>query len=360
MGPERFGAGLVIGPGELERAVEVLRSGGLVAFPTETVYGLGADALNARAVEGVFRAKGRPRGNPLIVHVDGQAMAREMVAGCWSERAASLAGAFWPGPLALVVERGGAVPGVVAAGGATVGVRCPDHPVALELIERFGGPLVGPSANVSGGVSPTEARHVAESLPGVLVVDGGACRTGIESTVVDVTGSAVRVLRPGVIGAEALERVLGEAVVARPGGGADARASGGEGGSVRSPGVLGAHYRPRATVVVCATDELRCACAGAARAVALVRTPEAIAEASEGPPVVGRVGVIEMARDAAGYAAGLYAALRRADEMGADLIVVESPPMMGARDGRGREWTQPDRAIWEAVADRLGRASAPG
>jgi len=350
MGPGRSCAGLVIGPDELEQAVEVLRSGGLVAFPTETVYGLGADALDARAVEGVFRTKGRPRGNPLIVHVDGQAMAREMVAGSWGVRASALAGAFWPGPLTLVVERGGSVPNVVAAGGATVGVRCPDHPVALELIERFGGPLVGPSANVSGGVSPTEARHVAESLS-VLVVDGGACRTGIESTVVDVTGSVVRVLRPGVVGVEAIERVLGEPVVPGADGG------GRHGGKVRSPGVLGAHYRPRATVAVCATADLRGACAGAERAVALVRTPEAIAEASG---IAGVMGVIEMAHDAAGYAAGLYAALRRADEIGAGVIVVQRPPMMGAPDEQGGEWSHTDRAIWEAVADRLGRASAAG
>ena len=206
------------GPEAIAEAVARLREGRLVAFPTETVYGLGADATNAGAVRAVFRVKGRPADNPLIVHVSEAAMARDATAA-WPKSAGALASAFWPGPLTLVLPKADAIPPEVTAGGPAVAVRMPDHALTLALIDAFGGPLVGPSANPSGYVSPTRPEHVREHFDEklVLVLDGGPCRAGIESTVVDLTGASPRVLRPGVIGAAQIEAVLEETVEAAAG-----------------------------------------------------------------------------------------------------------------------------------------------
>src|SRR5262245_53340115 len=239
---------MVAVPEEIAAAVARLRAGGVVAFPTETVYGLGADALSERAVARVFELKGRPGNNPLIVHVASAAMARDVVApGAWGREAELLSTAFWPGPLSIVLPRSAAVPANVTAGGPNVAVRCPDHPTTLALLEAFGGPLVGPSANPSGRVSPTTAAHVREAFGDeVMVLDGGACRAGIESTVVSLVGTA-RVLRPGVIGAGEIGRVLArdveearhapqeESLASRP---------------MESPGRLASHYAPAARTLV--------------------------------------------------------------------------------------------------------------
>lgn len=298
------------GPGAVAAALGVLRAGGLVAFPTETVYGLGADALDADAVRAVFDAKGRPPSNPLIVHVAGVAMARTVVAG-WPPEAGTLAGRFWPGPLTLVLPRGDAVPGVVTAGGPTVGVRAPAHPLTLSLIAAFGRPLVGPSANPSGAVSPTRPEHVRRAFGDrVHVLDGGPCARGLESTVLDLAADKPRVLRPGVIGADAIAACLGREVPAAPG----QRPAGPE----RAPGRLGPHYRPRAPVVVIEGG-------GEAPADALpVRLPA----------------------DGAAAAACLYAELHEADAAGPARIAVILP-----RSPQG------DPAVWAAVRERLGRAA---
>lgn len=321
----------------IARAVERLRAGGLVAFPTETVYGLGADALSERAVSAVFALKGRPSHNPLIVHVDGPAMALRVCAA-WPDDAEKLAAAFWPGPLSIVLPRAAAVPDLVTAGGPSVAVRCPDHPLTLGLLRAFGGPLVGPSANPSGRVSPTTAAHVRAAFTDeqVMVLDGGPCRAGIESTVVSLTGPRPRVLRPGVIGAAAIAAVLGREVEEA----AASTASPATDVPLESPGLLDTHYAPFTPAVL--VDRKAVAAAAAPGTIIIARATDAV------PPGVT---VISLPDDAPGYAAGLYRALREADAAAATRIIVVRPP----RD----EGTQEDRAIWAAVHDRLRRATRP-
>ena len=200
------------------RAAEILRAGGLVAFPTETVYGLGADACSDRAVARIFEAKERPQFNPLIAHVEGAAMAARLVR--WTDTADALAGAFWPGPLTLVLPlaEGAGVSSLVTAGLSSLAVRAPAHPVAQAVLGAFGGPVAAPSANRSGRISPTTAEHVRVGLWGRIeaIVDGGACGVGVESTIVDLTGAPV-LLRPGGLPAEAVEAALGPTAGAPPG-----------------------------------------------------------------------------------------------------------------------------------------------
>jgi L-threonylcarbamoyladenylate synthase len=336
------------GPYEIAAAVACLKAGGVVAFPTETVYGLGADALSERAVARVFELKGRPTNNPLIVHVASPAMARGIVApGSWSREADTLAKAFWPGPLSIVLPKAAAVPSNVTGGGPNVAVRCPDHPTTLALLEAFGGPLVGPSANPSGRVSPTTAAHVREAFgqADVLVLDGGPCRGGIESTVVSLVGRP-RMLRLGLIGAAEIGRVIGTRVEAPavsekpPTGLASSRASGAN-MPLESPGQLASHYAPRARTAVAATEEISKAVATSRGAVVISWSGAEQGESRR---------VIRLPSDAAEYAAGLYAALREADSCDPALIVVERPPH--GKDER-------EQAIWSAVMDRLARASAP-
>lgn len=317
-------------PALIKQAVERLRSGSLVAFPTETVYGLGADALSESAVRRVFEVKGRPQRNPLIVHVADEAMAKS-VSLDWPDRAARLAARFWPGALTIVVQRTAAVPALVTAGAQTVAVRCPDHPVALALIRAFGGPLVGPSANRSGGVSPTTAQRVREAFDerDVFVLDGGPCRTGIESTVVSVTGPAARVLRLGAVSSEEIGRTLGEAVEEAP------RTE--SGAALESPGMLERHYAPRTRAVLFGPDEWP-EVIDEAPGAAVVLTPHRSRRAD--PPHF----VVRMPPDAPGYAARLYEALHEADAMGAALIAIERPEAPGA--------------LWDAIRDRLRRATA--
>ncbi|MBL8763789.1 MAG: threonylcarbamoyl-AMP synthase [Phycisphaerae bacterium] len=349
---------------EIDRAVQRLRRGGLVAFPTETVYGLGADALTPIAVARVFAAKGRPAHNPLIVHVTGREMAERRVCE-WNDAAERLARQFWPGPLTLVLPRSPDVPEAVSGGDASVAVRCPDHPAALALLFKFGGPLVGPSANRSGEVSPTEAWHVRESFPDeaeVMIIDAGPCQHGIESTVVMLADGCPRVLRPGVVGVEALSAALGRKVeaIARVGdGGVPGPGRAGGRLAALSPGLCDRHYAPRTRAVLVGSDEL-----------------DDLIDEFEGEGVVlitagltdreGIAGIVQMPFDAAGYAARLYAALREADAMGGRLIAVERPagmaePSRGV-DGPsscGTKQADLDRAIWTAVADRLARATRP-
>lgn len=329
------------GPEEIAAALQRLKAGGLVAFPTETVYGLGADARSPRAVQRVFDVKGRPANNPLIVHVSGPDMARAL-AGAWPRQAARLADRFWPGPLSIIVPRGPSIPDLVTAGGPTMALRCPDHPITLALLEAFGGPLVGPSANPSGRVSPTTADHVRAAFPEseVYVLDGGPCRGGIESTVVAVAGEGggdgvgnggggVRVLRPGMITPGQIAEALGLDQVPVAG-----RIAGQ--GALESPGQLDVHYAPVTPAYLFGTE----------------RWPEVQAALARGQAAAvawSREAAVRMPTDAAAYAARLYAALREADAMGVRALYVEHPgPLVAA-----------DPARWAAILDRLTRATTP-
>lgn len=206
-------------PGTIRAAARMIRRGGLVAFPTETVYGLGADATSGPAVARIFEAKGRPAEKPLIVHVADLEQVRAVTAS-FPEAALELVRCFWPGPLSLVLPRSAGLPSQVSAGRPTVAVRMPAHPVALSLIRAAGVPLAAPSANRSGRPSPTEARHVLEELAGRIeaVLDGGACTVGVESTVLDLSGTRPVILRPGAVTGEQLERVLGKKICGKAGG----------------------------------------------------------------------------------------------------------------------------------------------
>ena len=317
----------------VHRAAELLRSGEVVALPTETVYGLAASALDARAVERIFQVKGRPAYNPIIVHVASIDMAKRCVAA-WPELAGRLAKAFWPGPLTLVLPRAKDIPSVITAGGKTVGVRWPSHPFIQAVIRECGFPLAAPSANPSNHISPTAAEHVRKSLGDKirLIVDGGQAQVGLESTVLDISDDPPRLLRPGMIQEQELLAVTGELVL-----GAN------EGTELlKSPGLLRKHYAPRAKLVVWSwRDEaelkVRSAECGVRRSkvhvVAHTRIP-----AGAG---FGRVSVIP--HDAVAFARAIYAELHQCDEAGAELIVVEALP---------------DAPEWRAIADRLRRAAA--
>lgn len=317
---------------DIARAAELLRSGGVVAFPTETVYGLGADAFVISAVERVYALKGRPKINPLIVHVSGPEMASRVIApGAWSESAKALARAFWPGPLSIILPRNERVPELVTAGSPNVAVRCPDHSVALALLFEFNRPLVGPSANLSGQVSPTTAEHVREAFTDddVLVLDGGACRGGIESTVVSLAGATPRVLRPGLISPEQIAEVIGGRVEIGP----ETQNSGH--GPLASPGLLARHYAPRTPARLLERADLLRTLESAAHPHAvightLVSVPE-------------RHALFLLPDDPEQYAAGLYAVLREADALQAEAVLIEKPAV--------------DGAVWAAIMDRLVRAT---
>ncbi len=315
----------------IARAAAVLRAGGLVAFPTETVYGLGANALDAGAVAGIFAAKGRPAHNPLIVHVADTASVFSVVAS-WPETAARLAGRFWPGPLTLVLPKRPAVPDAVTGGGPTVAVRVPAHPAALALLRAAGVPVAAPSANRSGGISPTRAEHVLLGLDGRIdmILDAGPVPGGLESTVLDLTTSPPRLLRPGLLSPREIEKVIGlvtrgsrpvaEAEVVLP-----------------SPGMLSRHYAPR-TPLECAEGD------GRACVEELLRSGLRVAWLTFGPADLRDVVMVPMPRDPAGYAARLYAALHELDAAGVDRIVAALPPPADE---------------WLAARDRLRRAAAP-
>lgn len=307
-------------------AVAVLRRGGLVAFPTETVYGLGADAGDPAAVARIFAVKGRPAGHPLIVHVGGtEDLERWTVAVPATAR--RLAEALWPGPLTIVMARAGHVSDAVTGGWPTVALRSPAHPMAQALLEAFGGGIAAPSANRFGRVSPTTAADVRADLGGDvdLVLDGGPCRVGVESTIVHCTGDVVVVLRPGGVPAEVLDDILGGPVArqAPP-------------GSPRAPGTLPAHYAPRAQVVVAASEE---------EALARVTSATGRTGLLAPRPVEVPVGVtlLVAGEDPAAYAQALYARLREADRLGLELLVALPPAEAG---------------VGVAVADRLRRAAA--
>jgi L-threonylcarbamoyladenylate synthase len=316
----------------IAQAVEVLKRGGLVAVPTETVYGLAADASNDAAVRAIFAAKGRPADHPVIVHV-----ADASAIGEWArevpDSARALAAAFWPGPLTLVLKRSARALDVVTGGQDTVGLRCPAHPWARALLQAFGGALAAPSANRFGHLSPTTAEHVRADLgekpTGALdlILEGGACPVGIESTIVDLSGDQPTLLRPGSITRLALEQVLGTPV-AEPGGDAP-----------RAPGRVERHYAPRTPLEVVPADRLGSRLAALFHLRVAVLAPATLLQALRAQPAVE----IAASEDPVAYARELYANLHELDQVTADRIVVSEPPS-------GPEWT--------AIHDRLRRAQA--
>lgn len=310
------------------RAVEVLKAGGLIGLPTETVYGLGADASNELAVRRIFAVKGRPSSHPLIVHVANSDVARHW-ASEWPREAERLATALWPGPLTLIVRRSALATDAVTGGQETVGLRVPDHPLALELLRTFGGGVAAPSANRFGRVSPTTAQHVRDELGAEVdvVLDGGPCRIGVESTIIDLSGGAPRILRPGGVPKEHLERLLGGSVPVAT-----------QASDVRAPGMLASHYAPRAGLWLVTQKTLadEAAARVAKGAKVAVLTPAGVAA----PPGVTSF----VLADEAEYARELYATLRRVDALGLDVVLAVPPPEAG---------------VGLAVVDRLRRASAP-
>jgi L-threonylcarbamoyladenylate synthase len=322
----------------VQRAVALLRAGRVVALPTETVYGLAANALDAKAVARIFEVKGRPPHNPIIVHVSDVAMARRCVSD-WPEAADRLAAAFWPGPLTLVLPRGTSIPDIVTAGGATVGLRWPSHPIVQAVIRECQFPLAAPSANLSNQLSPTNATHVRESLgPRIeLIVDGGQAQIGIESTVLDLTTHPPEVLRPGMIHAASLLAVLGTQGLRRVDGGQPNRI-----GPLKSPGQLPRHYSPKAQLVLLNwrdDADLRAQLSARGFQDSLVH----VIAHSHIPSGQHLGGVSVIPHDAEAYGRAIYAELHRCDAAGASCIIVEAPPA-------GPEWA--------AIADRLQRAAS--
>jgi L-threonylcarbamoyladenylate synthase len=320
--------------GAIRRAAEVLRAGGLVAFPTETVYGLGAHALDPAAVARIYAAKGRPSYNPVIVHVATVAQARAL-SGAWPQAAERLAAAFWPGPLTLVVPRAPSVPDAVTAGLPDVALRIPAHPVAHALLSAAGIPVAAPSANRSTEVSPTTAAHVERSLGGRvdLILDGGPTPVGIESTVVSVTGAVPTLLRPGTLSRDDLAAVVGAVALA-------GEAKRAEGAALPSPGTMDRHYAPRAQLRLWHPNERD---ASLSDARALVAAGRAVGILSRSDVSLAGARVERMPADPASYAARLYAALHDMDDAARDVVLVERVPE--------------DEPVWAGLADRLRRAA---
>jgi L-threonylcarbamoyladenylate synthase len=316
----------------VKEAAELLRRGELVALPTETVYGLAANALDPGAVAKLFSIKGRPLQNPMIVHVASEAMVRTCVRE-WPPTAHDLCRSFWPGPLTLVLPRAAQIPDVVTGGGDTVGVRWPNHPFILAVIRECGFPLAAPSANPANRVSPTTAAHVlgyfADSLP--LIVDGGQSRVGIESTVLDLSVAPARVLRPGIIHDQALGAVLGQL----------ATNSASSAAILKSPGQFKKHYSPRAKLLLRQWDSEEDLLAQARTLGPLDQVHIIVHTRIPSGQAFGRVSVIP--HDAEAFARAIYAELHQSDLLGAQYIIVEALP-------EGPEW--------QGIADRLSRAAA--
>lgn len=303
---------------EVRRAAEILRAGGLVAFPTETVYGLGADASSAAAVARLYAAKGRPADHPVIVH-----FADAEHAFAWAaevpESARQLAARFWPGPLTMILRRSAKAKDFVTGGQDSVGLRVPSHPIAQELLREFGGGVAAPSANLFGNLSPTTAAHVREEMKVDLVLDGGASEVGIESTIVDLSGGEAVLLRPGGISKAQLEQVL-NVTETQP-------------GSPRHSGGLERHYAPKTPAALVPPHALDAEIAkrGASVAVLAFSRPDERVDCW-----------IRMPREPKAYAQRLYAALRELDAAGCAAMLIEAPP---------------DTPEWLAVTDRLARAT---
>ncbi|MCH2134687.1 MAG: threonylcarbamoyl-AMP synthase [Phycisphaerales bacterium] len=313
----------------IAEAANALRQSQVVAFPTETVYGLGGGTLDPRALQMIYELKGRPSDNPLIAHVTGPEAAGEITTG-WDDRCSLLAEAWWPGPLTLVLGRAAHVPDLASGGRPTLAVRSPEHPVARSLLDAYGGPISAPSANRSGAISPTQAQHVLDDFAGrpeadgLIVLGGDRCSVGIESTVLDMTVDPPRILRPGVLTAEVLRPLLGEVEMT-----ALQQTS-------ASPGTMERHYAPQTPCLLVDEEELQAHLSQADRRCVVITS----SRRSVSPPHV----LIEMPADPKGYAAELYAALRQADAERVDVVLVES--------------AGEDDPNWIAIRDRLMRAAS--
>ena len=333
---------LSVTPEALARAGVLIRSGALVAFPTETVYGLGANALDADAVRRIFEAKGRPGDNPLIAHISAVDQLRPLIAVDPSPMALALMDACWPGPMTLIFPKSDAVPPAVTAGLDTVAVRLPAHPAARTLIDAAGCPIAAPSANRSGRPSPTTAAHVLEDMDGriPMILDGGPCEVGLESTVIDMTGGVPRTRRPGGVTPEMIERICGSAAVDE----AVMRPLK-EGERPRSPGMKYRHYAPKGSLTIVQGGEAAVAariCQLYDDALAHGARPLILA-LDRHIPAYGNRQTLPLGADAEGMAHALFNALRDADTLGADALFSEAVPA----DGVGL-----------AVMNRLGRAAA--
>lgn len=320
----------------IRQAADVLRKGGLVAFPTETVYGIGANALDAEAAQGIFNAKGRPAKNPLIVHIP-HADAVQQVAQVWPEDAARLAERFWPGPMTLVLPKKPCVPATVTGGGQTIAVRVPAHPVAQALLQAVGLPIAAPSANRSSRLSPTEAKHVLRDLEGRIhmLLDGGPTPRGIESTVIDLSVSTPKLLRPGMISVEAIEQVLGKSVDL-----ADKMPSSSD-QPPRSPGMMERHYSPYTPLELTTSNDI-----GRQRIEELnndgLRVGWVPLGSRDAFAPSAKVIVMPLPLDPVKYSQRFYATLHTLDLLSPARIVVTLPP---------------NAPEWMAVRDRLLRAS---
>ncbi|MDD1611796.1 MAG: threonylcarbamoyl-AMP synthase [Methylococcaceae bacterium] len=317
----------------LDLAADLLRQGRLVAFPTETVYGLGADASNAKAVGRIFAAKGRPADHPLIVHIADADCLIDW-ADSVPDTAWLLAKHFWPGPLAIILKKKPHVPDAVTGGQPTVGLRVPAHPVALSLLRKFGGGIAAPSANRFCRISPTTAQHVEEELGDSvdLILDGGPCEVGVESTIIDLSAAQPRLLRPGRITRQQIEELIGVPLVIA--------AKVDDPVDIRAPGLMAVHYAPSTTALLCRTEELSATLAELnvqGRRVGLI----AYHRPAHSFPLAHILQMPEAAHD---YAQALYAALREMDNLQLDTIVVEQPPEGDA---------------WQAIHDRLRKATVP-
>lgn len=315
------------------RAVAWLRAGELIGLPTETVYGLAADASNADAVAKIYAAKGRPVDHPLIVHVASADSAKAWAA-TWPEAAEKLATAFWPGPMTLIVKRASHVLDAVTGGQDTVGLRVPSHPVAQAVMHEFGGGLAAPSANQFGQVSATTALHVAAEFPdlALFILDGGACDVGVESTIIDVSGDTVRILRPGRVRANEIERVLGVALGSAPADATDAP---------RVSGSLASHYAPRTPTIMLEERRLRTQLRAFRQAQDRGPTRCVITHSFDVEPSE-KLRAVRLAGDAQTWEYELYSLLRSLDSERYGQLIIEAPP-------QGPEW--------EAVNDRVQRAT---
>lgn len=314
-------------PESIQHAADLLRQGKLVAIPTETVYGLGADASNPAAVTKIFQAKGRPTDHPLIVHLAYATQMKDWAADI-PDSALRLANAFWPGPLTIILPKKSSVPMEVTGGQNTVALRVPDNPVALWLLRIFGGGIAAPSANRFGRISPTTAHHVAEELGDMVdcILDGGPCTVGVESTIVDLTGSQATILRPGRISRSQLEEVLEREVTLK------------SQHKIRAPGMLASHYAPNTPAYLCAQEALPEMLDREQRQGKQV----AILAFSEKFSTLNCPQLLILPHEVEMYEAALYAALRTLDKMQLDTILVEQPPEIEE---------------WSAVNDRLGKAT---
>ena len=318
----------------IKLAAKLLSQGRLVAFPTETVYGLGADANNPKAINRIFHAKGRPNDHPLIVHIASIDKLNDWAVNI-PDAAFKLAIQFWPGPLALILNKKPEVPLEVTGGQNTVGLRMPNHPVALQLIRTFGGGIAAPSANRFCRISPTQASHVEEELGTTvdLILDGGACEVGVESTIVDLSGDTPKLLRPGHITLQAIESVLQTELIL------NSKSQDTESSSdVRAPGMMAVHYAPVTRAILCPNGRLT----DIIRIFSLQDKTIGLLAYEFNPPEKRGMHLLCMPEQADSYAQILYASLRELDSCGLDIIIIEQPP---------------ETPPWRAVNDRLGKAT---